>query len=165
MSVHNTIVIYSRTVAIILIITGLAKIAAVTGEGMIFNHLDPVFGIAISKLLVVAGIIELAIGIILCISKSMIVKAFLTAWLSALLLLYRMGLWMIGWRSPCSCLGNITDAIHISPNTADNIMKSVLAYLLIGSYGILFHYWWKNRNVKANSSELGSQSMESGAYS
>jgi hypothetical protein len=32
--------------------------------------------------------------------------------------------------------------LHIQPQIADNIMKGVLAYLFIGSYGILFYQWW-----------------------
>ena len=31
--------------------------------------------------------------------------------------------------------------LHLSDQAADNIMKVILAYLLIGSYGILFWEW------------------------
>jgi len=58
---------------------------------------------------------------------------------------------MIDYKRPCLCLGNLTTAIHVSPHTADNVMKGVLAYLLIGSYGILLHEWWikcRNRSSK-----------------
>jgi hypothetical protein len=47
----------------------------------------------------------------------------------------------VGWHKPCSCLGNLTDALHIPPQTADTAMKIILAYLLIGSYGNLFWLW------------------------
>jgi len=46
---------------------------------------------------------------------------------------YRVGLWWIGWHRPCGCLGNLTDLLGISPHTADTIMKLVLAYLLAGT--------------------------------
>jgi hypothetical protein len=52
-------------------------------------------------------------------------------------LLYRLGLWFIGWHRPCGCMGNLIDLLHISPRVADNIMKGVLACLLIGSYRLL----------------------------
>ena len=50
---------------------------------------------------------------------------------------YRIGLWWIGWQKPCSCLGNLTDALHISPQVADNVMKGLLAFMLIGSVSLL----------------------------
>ena len=62
-------------------------------------------------------------------------------------MLLRFGLWWMGWHKPCNCLGNLTDALHLSPQTADNIMKVVLAYLLIGSYGLLFWGWWRRKQV------------------
>jgi hypothetical protein len=40
---------------------------------------------------------------------------------------------------PCKCLGNLTDAIHIPPQTAESVMKITLAYLLVGSYVTLFY--------------------------
>ena len=55
------------------------------------------------------------------------------------------GLWYLGWQRPCSCLGNLTDTLHISPHVADVAMKIVLAYLLVGSYGGLLCLWKLNR--------------------
>jgi hypothetical protein len=53
----------------------------------------------------------------------------------------------MNWHRPCNCLGNLTDALHISPQTADNIMKLLLAYLLIGSYGLMFWRWKQGREA------------------
>jgi hypothetical protein len=64
-------------------------------------------------------------------------------------------LWRMHWNRPCSCLGSFTDAIHVSPQVADNVMKSLLAYLFIGSYGILFYQWLRNRKLAVASSESG----------
>jgi hypothetical protein len=68
------------------------------------------------------------------------------AWLSTSFLIYRFGLVWAGYHKPCPCLGNLTDALHIPPQTADTAMKIILAYLLIGSYATLFWLWrqkWK----------------------
>jgi len=62
---------------------------------------------------------------------------------------YRLGLWWMHWHRPCSCLGNLTDALHISPQVADNVMKVLLAYLLIGSYGLLIWKRWLERKTVA----------------
>ncbi|MBI3849679.1 MAG: hypothetical protein HY298_05230 [Verrucomicrobia bacterium] len=42
-----------------------------------------------------------------------------------------------------TCLGHLTDALHMSPQTADELMKVILAYLLIGSYALLQYQWRK----------------------
>jgi hypothetical protein len=53
----------------------------------------------------------------------------------------------MGWHRACNCLGNFTDAIHVSPQIADNVMKGVLAYLLIGSYATLFWLWRQRKKA------------------
>src|SRR5262249_54776769 len=98
-------------------------------------------------LLFSVGIVEVGIALICFLKKRQLLSATLVAWLAAGLLVYRLGLFWMGWQLPCSCLGNLTDAIHIPPQVADYIMKGVLAYLIIGSYGILFHRW-KKREFK-----------------
>jgi hypothetical protein len=37
--------------------------------------------------------------------------------------------------------------LHIPPEVADTSLKIILAYLLIGSYGILFSFWWQKRKA------------------
>lgn len=60
------------------------------------------------------------------------------AWLATNLLIYRIGLWCVGWRHPCSCMGSLAGALHLSDQMADGIMKAVLAFLFVGSYLLLF---------------------------
>jgi hypothetical protein len=38
-------------------------------------------------------------------------------------------------------MGSLTDALHIKPETADNIAKVILGYLLASSYALLFWKW------------------------
>ena len=63
----------------------------------------------------------------------------------------------MGWHKPCGCLGNLTDALGISPETADTVAKVLLAYLLIGSYALLVWEWRKHRkNVALGQTKLDS---------
>ena len=49
---------------------------------------------------------------------------------------------MVHWLAPSLQVhGSLSAALHLSDRAADNIMQAVLAYLLIGSYGILFWQW------------------------
>jgi hypothetical protein len=94
------------------------------------------------------GVVELVIAGICLFGKSQKLKLGLIAWLATSFVVYRLGLWWMGWKKPCGCLGNLTDALHLSPQAADSLMKVILAYLLIGSYGLLIWRWRQGRQAK-----------------
>jgi len=131
---------------IILVVTGAAKVWSGFGPMKVLAVPDPIFGQRFGDLLLAVGIAEIIIALVCFFSRRETLATALVAWLSTGFLIYRLGLWWLGWHRPCSCLGNLTDALHISPQAADNIMKVVLAYLLTGSYGLLFcqgrKAWW-----------------------
>jgi hypothetical protein len=143
MSKLNRYFIY--TAGVILCITAIAKIISVFGTQEILMQPDPLIGLSFHRLLLIAGIVELIIGCLCLFTKKIKLSNLLVAWLSTCFTVYRIGLWAINWRRPCHCLGNLTDTLHISPQTADAAMKIILAYLLIGSYAALFWLWRQKR--------------------
>ncbi len=130
---------------LILGITGIAKVWSSLGNSKFLALVDPIIGIKFGQLMLMVGMVEIAIALICFFGKRQSLALGLEAWLSTNFVVYRLGLLWIGWKKPCSCLGNLTDALHISPQTADNIMKVVLAYLLFGSYGLLIWQWKRGR--------------------
>jgi hypothetical protein len=96
-------------------------------------------------LMLTVGLLELGIAVDCLFGKTEKRSLTLVAWLATNFLVYRIGLWWVGWRKPCGCLGNLTDALHLSPQSADTIMKGLLAYLLIGSYALLIRDWRRAR--------------------
>jgi hypothetical protein len=135
------------TVGMILGITGIAKIVSVCGTQMMLLQLDPLFSMSFRHLLLFAGLVELAIACLCLFTSKIKLNTLLIAWISTSFIVYRAGLWAINWRRPCHCLGNLTDTLHISPETADAAMKIILAYLLIGSYATLFWLWRREGRV------------------
>ena len=129
----------------ILAITGIAKIWSGLGNSKFLAVVDPIIGIKFGFLMLAVGAAEIVVAAVCFFSKRQTLALGLVAWMSTNFVLYRLGLWWMDWKKPCSCLGNLTDALHISPQTADNIMKVLLAYLLIGSYGLLIWQWKQNR--------------------
>ena len=147
---------------IVLMTTGVAKLISAAGSAHILQSPDPILGISFRADFLIAGSIESAIALACLLGKRIGLQAGLVAWLSTNLALYRFCVWSVGWHRPCPCLGNLTDAIHVSPQVGDNVMKAVLAYLLIGSYAILFHNWWKNRQLRVGSSKMETISPDAG---
>lgn len=127
--------------SVILAITGLAKAWGAEGQSRILAVADPVTGISFGHLMLAVGVLELVVATTCLFAKSQFMKLWVIAWLATNFFVYRCGLWWMGWHRPCSCMGNLTDALHIRPEVADNIMKVVLGYLLIGSYGLLIWQW------------------------
>ena len=139
---------YRATAGVILTVTGIAKIWSANGKAGLLDVNDPVLGIKFGQLMLVVGLVELTIALICFFWQRRAFAHILLAWFSTNVLLYRFSLWSIGWKKSCSCLGNLTDALHIRPETADTVMIIILAYLLIGSYATLFWLWRQNRKAE-----------------
>jgi hypothetical protein len=142
---------------ILILITAAAKVLSGFGSARVLQYDDPIFSISFQSLFLIAGAIELIIAVVCFIGNSFYLRISLIAWFSTCLLLYRFGVIWIGYHKPCPCLGNLTDALHISPQIADMAMKIILAYLLIGSYASLFWLWRQRK--KAVPSAVGAASL------
>ncbi|HEY0550908.1 MAG TPA: MauE/DoxX family redox-associated membrane protein, partial [Verrucomicrobiae bacterium] len=112
----------------------------------------PIVGIQFRYLLLAVGVAEIAVAFTCLFTHKTRLATLLTAYLATGFLAYRVGLWSMHWKIPCSCLGNLTQALHIPPQVADNIMKVVLAYLLIGIYARLWRQW-RHEDLPAVTSE------------
>ena len=148
-TIKSTFAWFSLSAGAILAITGIAKIWSGLGDSKFLAVMDPIIGITFGKLMLAVGVAEIAIALLCFLSKRQTLALGLVAWMSTNLVVYRLGLWWMHWHRPCNCLGNLTDALHLSPQVADNIMKVLLAYLLIGSYGLLIWRWRQQRNTRA----------------
>jgi len=133
--------------AVILASTGLAKMWSSFGNSKLLEAVDPIIGFKFGQLMLVVGAAEIVVVLVCLCSKRKTLAVGLTAWLATSFVVYRLGLWWMGWHRPCGCMGSLTSALHVSEQAADNIMKAGLAYLLIGSYGVLL-WKWGQRKIK-----------------
>lgn len=131
-----------------LALTGLAKAISAVGAARALNLLDPLTGIPFRQLLLLVGLVELFIAFFCLFTERRRFSLLAVAWISSNFFVYRLSLWFIGWHQPCGCMGSLSDMLHLSPNAADNIMKGVLAYLLIGSYLLLAFQWRSAAEVR-----------------
>jgi hypothetical protein len=139
--------VFIFSTGMLLLITAVAKFVSAGSGAHILQISDPIISIPFRIVLWIVGSIELCIAMVCLFSKRLGLPAALVAWLATSFLLYRIGLILVGYRKPCSCLGNLTDALHIPPQTAGTAMKIILAYLLIGSYATLFWLWRQKRKA------------------
>lgn len=151
---------FCMSAGLILSITGAAKVWSAFGNAELLRRMDPICNIQFAHLMLFVGLFELVLAGLCLFSKSNAISITLVAFLSGSLLVYRFGLWWIGWHRACSCLGNLTDALHISPQAADTAMKVVLAYLLIGSYSTMLWFWRQNQKARPTTPALEATASE-----
>lgn len=125
--------------AVILTVTALAKFISVTDEVKVLAWPDPVFEfLTFRQLFFLTGALELAVASILLFSRvNIATKLAAVLWISATFLTYRIGLWAIGYKGECNCLGHLTDWLGLAPGIVDAGMKTILAYLLLGSIAFI----------------------------
>jgi hypothetical protein len=128
---------YLDSAGLILAFTALAKLASSGGAARALQTIDPIIGLPFAKVFMCAGLVELVVAHYVLKWTDIFSRAMLVAWISTCFLVYRIGLVWVGWHKPCGCMGTFTEALHLSPQAADTIMKWVLGYLLFGSYTCL----------------------------
>jgi len=133
--------LFLYSASVLLLLTAVAKFVSSFGHGKILLERDPLTDLQFRDLFRIVGGIETAIVLVCIFSKRIWLPVGLVAWLATSFVVYRLGLLWVGYQKPCSCLGNLTDALHIPPQTADGAMKIILDYLLVGSYAVLFWLW------------------------
>jgi hypothetical protein len=137
-----------------LLLTGVAKALSAIGTAPALNASDPLIGIPFRQLLLLVGLAELLIAFFCLLTDKRWFSLRAVGWLSTNFLIYRLGLWFIGWHHPCGCMGNLAGILHLSDRAADNIMKGVLAFLLVGSYLLLFKDWRQSHLKPGNNGTI-----------
>lgn len=145
----------------VLLLTGVAKAFTAIGAARVLDLPDPLLGIPFRQLLVLVGLAEILIAFFCLFTDKQRFSLLAVAWIATNFLVYRLGLWLIGWHHPCACMGKLAGALHLSDQAADSIMKGVLAFLLVGSYLLLFAQRRQARQVPiaVKVEELPAQSL------
>ena len=137
--------------SVILILTAIAKFVSSFGTVPILHEQDPILGVTYRVVFLVAGSVEIVIGSFCLFAKGLHFKIYLISWLATMFGIYRLGLILLHYQKPCSCLGNLTDYLHIDSAASGLIMNVIFLYLLIGSYVALF-WLWRQRNETLSAS-------------
>ncbi len=124
--------------AVILLITGLAKIVSSFGAAGILNQHDPFFRISFRHLMLLMGFLELTIAYsCFRFPKEQELQLWSLVWLPICFVTYRLGLSWIGYQEPCHCLGNLADVLGVSNLMARRISQGVIIYLFTGGITML----------------------------
>jgi len=146
--------LFVRSAGCLLILTGSAKIISSTGSAPVLGLPDPVFQIPFRYEFVIVGLLELAVAAVCMLDRSLLLRQILLlTWISSAFLFYRLCVEFIGYTEPCRCLGTLTDSLHLLPQTGKRLLTGMLAYILCGSYWMLFCIRrWENHHLTTSES-------------
>ena len=139
--------VFSVSAGTLLLATAAAKLVSAGGHARILQVTDPILAISFRHVFWIVGLLELMIALVCLFGHQPGLQAGLVAWLATSFVIYRLALYWSAYPKPCHCLGNLTDALQLSPQLVDAVMKIILAYLLAGSYAVLF-WCWKQGNSR-----------------
>lgn len=152
----KTIRFFIFIAAILLFITSVAKLISGFGSDRILESHDPLFQLSYRYIFWIVGILELAISFICFFFHQLLLRIGLLAWLATSFFVYHLSMPWVGYHKPCSCLGSLTSAIHLSEQAANTVINTILIYLLVGSYVSLFWLWRQMRQAVSVTALSGS---------
>lgn len=123
--------------AVLLFITGAAKILSAFSGAVALDQPDALLILPHRYIFLLLGGLELGVSAFLLIGRNLKMQLLVIAWLAANFLFYRLGLiWMNG-SSFCNCLGSFNEYLPISPRTLNAAACVALGGLLVGSGAFL----------------------------
>ncbi len=127
----------------VLAFVGTAEIISSFGSSELLDIKDPMFGLGFRWLMVAAAIIHLTLSFIVLFTKHKMLGLGLTIWIAANFLVYRIGLWEMGWAHSS---GFNFDGVGFSLKATDIITVWIALFLLVASCVLL---WIGNRRIQA----------------
>jgi len=125
------------SVALILCLTGFIKLLAAVQRTSFLNEADPLFAYFSNRQMsIIVGLLETGLATLLFLSKSDTMRLGSVLWLGLLFLLYRVGLSVVHYRGPCSCIGGAITWFTQSREArvaVDSALKTIIAYFTIPS--------------------------------
>jgi DNA-directed RNA polymerase subunit RPC12/RpoP len=140
----------------ILMLAGVSRVIQAFDGSSVWDMPDPVFGLKFRYLVLSFGVAELAVAFLCLFTTKHTLSLGLAAWLVLNLVVYRIGMWTMGWHHPWVLLGGLTDTLNVSPVVADSILAAIAAVLLFGSGSVL----WSQREPGVVRSRIQADSGE-----
>jgi hypothetical protein len=113
----------------VLMSLGMAGVVGTFGKSQALEMLDPVFGVPFRDLMFGFGIIQSCVAGLMLFTGKRNLACLLAAWIVANFLVYRIGLWCIGWHHSS---GFMFEPLGLSLKATDAIISFISLCLLVG---------------------------------
>jgi hypothetical protein len=121
----------------LLALTGSAYLVQFFSDIQSLDVIDPVFNISFRWLIFVIGILHLGTAVSCLFTTRKIFSLWLIVWVAMQFMIYRIGLWQMGWPRPYALVSIFTEGLSVSAAIGDAFVMASILYLLGGSAWVL----------------------------
>lgn len=121
------------SVVVLMIIAAGAKLVGAGGAAPLLSLVDPVFGLPNGLLMQITALVEFALAGLLLYWGAGRLSLLGVLWFASSVLVYRVASSFLAPGRPCPCLGSLTERLHLSPQSANALLYSIVFYMLIGA--------------------------------
>jgi predicted RNA-binding Zn-ribbon protein involved in translation (DUF1610 family) len=133
----------------ILLAAALERFLVAAGHAQALALPEPVLGIPLRYAVLMVGAFELVVALICLFGRQDGVQLGWLAWMATNYTVYRIGLLTMGMHHQATCIGSLTDPLHLARGTMGIIVGIMPLYLLLGSYAAVIWLWLAGRRAKA----------------
>src|SRR5690242_6593783 len=134
--------VFKLVAGAILAFTGLAGLFSGMGSSQLMDMPDPLFGFSFRYVMLTLGAAQFLVGVLCVFSHRIQLSLWLAIWLAGEFLVYRIGLWSMGWHHSC---GFLYGQLGFSPQVSDFVISSSSLFLLAGGAAVL---WFQRRTIQ-----------------
>jgi len=118
----------------ILLFAALFRFAIFAGGAQALSLPEPLLGIPLRYAVLLVGVIELIVALLCLYAKRVGFQIGLLTWLATNFLIYWVVLLSMHFHPQSTCLGSLTDPLHLTRGFTGCVMPLMPFYLLISSY-------------------------------
>lgn len=145
-----------KSAALILVATSFAKIVSVFGDSKYLDAGNPLFPeVSNRRAMVFVAFVELFVAWILFFSQRVQSRLCALSWLVCSFAGYRVGLFILDYSGPCTCLGNAFAVFGFRPEGEQMLTRLLLAYLIVVlSLAWVFHLAFVRQEQRTNKHKI-----------
>lgn len=141
---------FLRVAGWLLVMAACERFLAAAGDSQMLTFADPVLGFSIQHLTAGVGVILLACGLVCIFAKRRGIRAGLLASLMTDIICYLAMVPYIGMNGRWTCLGSLTDPLHLSRGWLRGPLEFLFLCLMAGAYGSSIFIWFRSWQIRRN---------------
>lgn len=133
----------------ILLVAALERFLIAAGDAPALALPEPVLGIPLRYAVLLVGGLELTVVLVCLFGRQTGLQLGWLAWLATNYAVYRIGLMIVGAHHQATCIGSLTDPLHLTQGTVGIVIGLLPIFMLFGSYAAICWLWLATRRMKA----------------
>jgi DNA-directed RNA polymerase subunit RPC12/RpoP len=133
----------------IFLAAALERLLIIAGDTQALTLPDPLLGIPLRYAVLLVGTFELAMAMTCLFGRQVGVQLGWLAWLTTNYMVFRIGLLTMNCHQQATCVGSLTDPLHLTQGVTGFMLGLLPVYLLLGSYAAIIWLWMEGRKAKS----------------